>query len=308
MDARAIRYFVEVVRLQSFTRAAERLCVTQPTISKMIRQLEDEVGAPVLRRDKRALRLTDAGRVVFERGQAVLADIARLECGLAELAELTRGELRLGLPPMAGTTFFAPVLRQYRERYPAIALRLVEDGARSLERAINDGEVELAVTVLPSPAKGLASIEFTHEPLHLLMPRDAKWAAEESVPLSALASQPVVLFHEDYALSDRILAAYASIGLAPQIAARSGQWDFVAELVDARLGIALLPAQLCRRLDPSRFAHCRLREPEIPWRLALAWEEGAYLSYAARAFIALCREQFSLPEAGRPLAVEHSLS
>ncbi len=295
MDLRALRYFVEVVRLGGFTRAAEVLHVTQPTISKMIRQLEEEVGAPLLLREGRSKRLTDAGRVVFERGQSLIGDFGRLRRELAELADLSRGELVLGLPPMVGATFFAPVLRGFGLRHPGIALRLIEDGARRLERAIGEGEVELAVTVLPSPAVRLAGLEFTREPLHALMPHDAPLAGREEITLTELADQALILFTETYALSDRILTAYAGLGLTPRIAARSGQWDFIAELVDARLGIALLPAQLCARLGFERFAHSRLVQPEIPWRLALVWEQGSYLSYAARAFLALCREHFGLP-------------
>jgi DNA-binding transcriptional LysR family regulator len=296
MDLRALRYFVEVVRLQGFTRAADALHVTQPTISKMIRQLEEEVGAPLLLREGRSQRLTDAGRIVFERGQMLLGDFARLRRELAELADLSRGELALGLPPMVGATFFAPVLREFGLRHPGIALRLTEDGARGVERAISQGSVELAVTVLPSSAAGLAGLEFTSEPLHALMPRDAALAGRDSVKLAELADQALILFTESFALSDRILAAYAGLGMTPRIAARSGQWDFIAALVDARLGIALLPAQLCMRLPQDRFAHCALTEPDIPWRLALVWEQGSYLSYAARAFVQLCRSHFGLPE------------
>ena len=124
MDLRALRYFVEVVRLQGFTRAADALHVTQPTISKMIRQLEDEVGAPLLLREGRSQRLTDAGRIVFERGQTLLGDFERLRRELAELADLSRGDLALGLPPMVGATFFAPVLREFGLRHSGIALRL----------------------------------------------------------------------------------------------------------------------------------------------------------------------------------------
>lgn len=304
MDVRALRYFIEVIRQNGFTRAAEHLHVTQPTISKMIRQLEDEVGAKMLLRNTRTLQLTDAGRIVFERGQAVLADLDRLRRELGELSDLSRGELRLGLPPMAGATFFAPLLRRFGERHPGIELQLCEDGARELERRIAVGDVELAVTVLPTHGRGLTGIAFTDEPLRVLMPRDATWADQPSVPLATIARQPLILFHENYALSDRILAAYAELGIRPRIAARSGQWDFIAELVDARLGIALLPGQLCRRLDPQRFAHAALTHPVIPWRLALVWEQDTYLSYAARAFLALYREHFGIADAVQPMPVD----
>src|SRR4051795_4995354 len=100
MDVRALRYFVEVVNQQSFTRAGETVHVTQPTISKMVKQLEDEVGAPLIVRGTRGLQLTDAGRLVYARANAVLQQIGDLSAEIDELRNLARGELRLGLPPM----------------------------------------------------------------------------------------------------------------------------------------------------------------------------------------------------------------
>ncbi|MCE7613970.1 LysR family transcriptional regulator, partial [Vibrio fluvialis] len=98
MDIKALRYFVELVNEQSFTRASEKLFVTQPTISKMIRSLEQEVGQPLLHREGRRFWLTDAGDIVFQRAQEILAHMSQLEAELVDLNELQRGHLRLGIP------------------------------------------------------------------------------------------------------------------------------------------------------------------------------------------------------------------
>lgn len=97
MDIRTLRYFVEVVRQQSFTRAA-KVIVTQPTISKMLKNLEDELNCTLLIRDGRKLLLTDTGRVVFERGLAILAEFRQLEAELSDINHLNKGVLRLGIP------------------------------------------------------------------------------------------------------------------------------------------------------------------------------------------------------------------
>src|SRR5476651_25879 len=100
MDLRSLRYFVETVRLNSFTQAAETLHVTQSTISKMVRQLEDEVGAPLLIRDGRKLTLTDTGAIVYARGQDLLATMAEMTLELRDTQALQRGSLTVGIPPM----------------------------------------------------------------------------------------------------------------------------------------------------------------------------------------------------------------
>ena len=107
MEGRGLRYFVEVVRQGGFTRAAESLNVTQPAISKMIRQLEEQLGASLLIRNSRGILLTEAGRLAYERGLDILDGISSLKTELEALKGLTRRNLRLGLPPMIGAHFSA---------------------------------------------------------------------------------------------------------------------------------------------------------------------------------------------------------
>ena len=129
MDLRALRYFVEVVRTNSFTRAAENAHVTQPTISKMVRQLEDELGGPLLLREGRGVQLTDAGQVVYERGLQVLAQAQLLKQEVAEVDGIARGELSVGIMPTAGH-YMAPVIALFQQRYPGVTLNVQESGAR----------------------------------------------------------------------------------------------------------------------------------------------------------------------------------
>ena len=96
MDLRALRYFIEVVRQNGFTRAAESLHVTQPTISKMVKALEDELGGPLLLREGRRVQLTDAGQVVYDRGLEILDQAKLLRQQVAEVDNITRGELSVG--------------------------------------------------------------------------------------------------------------------------------------------------------------------------------------------------------------------
>ncbi|MCE1185476.1 MAG: LysR family transcriptional regulator, partial [Rhodocyclales bacterium] len=112
MDLRALRYFIETVRHNSFTQAAATLCVTQSTVSKMIRQLEDEVGQPLLIRAGRQVQLTDVGRVIFARGQEALELMQQMQREVADLNGLTRGNLSVGMPPMVDL-FFSPVVKAY---------------------------------------------------------------------------------------------------------------------------------------------------------------------------------------------------
>lgn len=135
MDIRSLRYFVETVRLSSFTQAAESLHLTQSTISKMVRQLEEEVGAQLLVRDGRKLTLTDTGRIVYQHGQEMLANMRQLTLEVRDTQALQRGSLTVGIPPMINV-LFTPVLKAFRARHPHISLTLQEDTGQQIERQV----------------------------------------------------------------------------------------------------------------------------------------------------------------------------
>jgi len=147
VDVRTLRYFVEVVRQQSFTRAAEKLFVTQPTISKMLRHLEEELECTLLIREGRKLHLTDSGQAVYQRGLAILDEFRQLEAELEDISSVKKGVLRLGIPPMVGRQI-ADLIRRFRQTYPGIELKISELGGLAVEQAVMSGELDLAMTIL----------------------------------------------------------------------------------------------------------------------------------------------------------------
>ena len=288
MELRALRYFVEVVRQQSFTAAADRLFVTQPTISKMVKALEDEIGSPLLLRDGRQMVLTDAGRIVFQRGQDVLAAQAQLQSELNDLGTLGRGELTIGIPPMGGS-LFTPAIAAFRQRHPKIELKLFEQGSKAIEAALISGELELGGVLQPVDDM-IDVLPMSRQVLWLVARQGSRWDELKEVPLADLASEPFVFYGESLALNDVVLTACRTAGFAPTIVGRSGHWDFMAALVLAGVGIALLPAPYCRRLDAAQFTCRPVVAPEIPWEMAIGWRRKGYLSHAARAWLEVARE------------------
>jgi DNA-binding transcriptional LysR family regulator len=114
-------------------------------------------------------------------------------------------------------------------------------------------------------------------------------ARRRSVALRDLERVPFVLYREDFALHGHILEACRREGFSPKVASESSQWDFMAAMVAADMGVALLPRTICRRLDPAQVKVLPLVEPELRWDLALIWKQGRHLPPAARAFIEVVR-------------------
>jgi DNA-binding transcriptional LysR family regulator len=292
MDIRALRYFSETVRLNSFSRAAEALHVTQSTVSKMVRQLEDEIATPLLIRTGRDLRLTDTGRIVYEQAQQILANVQRLNTEIHNTRTLRQGHLQIGIPPMVNI-LCTPVLKAFRERHPDITMTLLEDTGPRIEQRVADGTLEIGMTVSPvDPALELILTPVASYPIWAVAQRGSFQRQRTSLPCKALGDMPLLLLNNEFGLTRSLRNMFRNSGIEPRIAAQSSQWDWLVGMALAGMGVALLPQPFIHRLASDQLQAVRLIEPEVSWQVNYATRPG-YLSHAARAWLALSEELFA---------------
>ncbi|MBS7540564.1 LysR family transcriptional regulator [Ancylobacter lacus] len=289
MDFRTLRAFVEVVRQGGFSQAARTVFATQSTVSKAVKQLEEEIGAPLLDRIGHRSLLTPVGEVVYRRGVKLLADRDDLLAELDEIRGLRRGVLKLGLPPVGSATLFAPLFAIYRRRYPGIEVRLAEHGSDELEARLRAGEIDFAGALLPTSAE-FEWQEVRREPLLVLLPAAHPLAARERLAMLDLRETPLILFDSGFTLSRIVLEAARRAGFEPDVVARSSQIDFMVQLVAAGLGAAFLPQLIARQRPDPQVRQVPLDEEGTDWAMAMAWRRGAFFSEAAKAWLALVRE------------------
>lgn len=289
MDIKALRYFVELVDQQSFTRASEKLFVTQPTISKMIRNLEQSLNQPLIHREGRRFWLTDAGEIVYLRAQQILEVMGQLKAEIVDLNELKRGHLHLGIPPMVGH-LYAGLIRRYKQLYPNVELTIVEYGGRKIEQALINGDVDVAITMLtPNNAYCLTNLPMDAYPIHAILPDNDRWQHKESISWTDLKDEPFYMYTEEFTLSDYIQHLCQQAGFNPQISARSSQWDFLVALVKSGIGTAFLPEPLCQRIHGEGIL-VKPIAPSIDWKLGVIWHSERYISKTTEAWINLCKE------------------
>lgn len=292
MDILHLSYFLEVARQKSFTKASQTLRVSQPSISKVIKTLENELNVTLLERTGREIELTDAGKAVFEKAQHVVLEFQDLTSELSEIFNLQRGEITIGLPPMVGARFFPKVIGLFRQTYPHIQIKLIEVGSKQIEIGVEEGTLDIGVIALPASLDGLEIFSFVNEALCIVLYRDHPLAEKPELTLSDLKEEPFVLYKEDFSLYDHILDQCQARGFRPAIACQSSQWDFIGEMVGAKLGIALLPETICKELDSERFRCIPLTDPVIPWKLAIIRKKNRYLSFAAREWLKFTKNFF----------------
>ncbi|OAB47724.1 LysR family transcriptional regulator [Paenibacillus antarcticus] len=285
LDIRHLQYFMEVARHRSFTKAAEFLYITQPTISKTIKNIEEELDIVLFDRSSKKIELTDAGKIMFEQGQHIVNSFQNLSSELQDLQNLRKGHIRIGLPPMIGSSFFPEVIGQFHQQYPDVSIQLFEDGAKKVELDVESGLLDIGVTVLPTNDALFHSFSFAQENLKLLVHPTHTLAKRESVSLLELEEELFVLFSEDFALHDRIISECVRAGFQPHVVYESSQWDLISGMVAANLGIALLPETICREVDASRIHIVPLVNPSIPWQLGMIWRKDRYQSFAAQEWI-----------------------
>ena len=290
MDLRALRYFTEVVQQNSFTRAAESLHVTQPTISKMVKALEDELGGPLLLREGRGVQLTDAGQVVYDRGLDILAQARLLHQQVAEVDNITRGELSVGIMPTAGH-YMAPVIALFQQRHPGVNLRINEHGARAQYQLIQEGKLDMALGLFDAPDPAVEHYTLARQKTCVVLPTHRVSDPKLSMRWKDLRDMPLVLYTSDFALHEHVLQQCAAAGFTPKVQVQTRYWDFIGHLVAADVGVAVMFEHVIAQYDPLRVASRPLVEPAITWEVALMWRPG-YLSRAAQAWLDCVREVY----------------
>lgn len=294
MDLKVIRYFIEIVDAGGFGKACEKVHLTQPALSKAVRQLEEELDLTLLERGKRGtqVKLTPTGEVVYRHGKDLLDGRKRMLAELAAQRNLSAGELNLGLAPLGSAEIFAPIIAKYRQQYPQIEMHLLVRGGVEQTSAIQKGEIELATGIINFD-DGYDGIRVFNDPMVVVLPKENPLASRERLLIKDLSHEPQVMFETEYTLYQLVLNACQAAGFTPKNITRVSQADFGIALVAAGTGIMVLPRSIARRYSVSGVVNIPLASDELRWELSLFWRKEQVLSFAAQAMINLVKKHLA---------------
>ena len=246
VQLRQLEYFAAVAETRHFTRAAESVHVAQPSLSKQIRTLERELGTRLFRRARGNVTLTPAGETLLPLARRILADADNARVQVQELVGLARGRLRLGATPSLSTVLLPDALRRFCAAYPGIDIFVEERGGRDLVRLLAQGELDLALIILPLQTRdpALATTPFLREPLVVAAPADGSVVRARSLRVRDLARYPLVMFREGYDMRTVTFAACRRERIEPRIAVEGGELDAVLAFVEAGVGVAVVPSMV----------------------------------------------------------------
>ncbi|MBO3750821.1 LysR family transcriptional regulator [Streptosporangiaceae bacterium NEAU-GS5] len=281
MQLQQLAYFVAVADARHFTQAAERMRVAQPSLSKQIRALETDLGAPLFSRARGNVTLTPAGEALLPLARRMLADADTARREVAELAGLRKGRVRLGATPSLCAGLLADALARFHHGYPGVELLVEEGGSRDLVRDLARGQLDLALIILPlqSSDPALTTEEILRENLVVATRQGERPRARMRV--EDLRGRPLVMFRRGYDLREATLNACRQAGFEPRFAVEGGEMDAVLRFVEAGLGAAVVPSMV---LDGRPGLTGTPLVPGLSRTIALAHRKDVEPTRAAQAF------------------------
>jgi DNA-binding transcriptional LysR family regulator len=278
MELRHLRYFVAVAEELHFGRAAERLRIAQPPLSRQIRDLEREIGSPLFERVPRGVELTPAGRAFLPEARLTLAQAERAQRSAQRAARGETGRLRIGFVEAATHSGILPdVLSFFRAHLPSVGLSLFELDASRQAEAFQEGRIDVGLLHSPplDAARWLRVEPFYTEPVILALPRTHALAARVRLTLAALAGEsfvsvPRVVAPEMY---DDILSRCRAAGFSARIVQEAAGWHTLASLVSAGVGVGFVPRSIAE-FQQSGVMYRPVRALDVEMSLVAVWKRA----------------------------------
>lgn len=284
MKLRELHFFIEVVNCNGFGKATEKLHVTQPAISRAIKQLEDELGGALIFRDPKGVRMTERGEILFRYAKNIIQQEKNLQQELMVLDNNVVEVLRVGLPPIISAAYFPKVIFEFRSHYPLVDLNIVEISTTELETSLQEETIDIAVGILPVDPGNCKIQRFAVDRLLLVVPRGHALAGQDIVSLNDVLREQMVLFSEPFKINSIIYSAFGTHGLTPDVVGRSNNLELLTAMVRSGMGISLLPRSIWRSaMDPELVA-IPFADPCFDYEIALIRRSGNFISRSCRAW------------------------
>ncbi len=282
MDFNALQAFLAVAETASFSRAAQRLFLTQPAISKRISALEENLGARLFDRIGRQVALTEAGRALLPRAQRILAELEDSQRAIANLGGQVSGQLTFGTSHHIGLHRLPPILRLYTERYPEVKLDIRFMDSEEACRAVEHGDLELGIVTLPQhPSPALTVRKVWDDPLTVVAAADHALVKKKKITPATLAEYPAILPAPGTYTREVLEQALLPYGLELRAALSTNYLETIKMLVSVGLGWSVLP----RTMLSSEVRPLKVNDLALARQLGTVHHRARTLSNAARAML-----------------------
>ena len=283
MEVHQLRYFCAVAEAGSFTRAAEREKVAQPSLSQQIMKLEEELGVRLFDRLGRTVRLTDPGQTFLPRARTILREMKAAKEEVVERETTVCGSVSMGVIPTIAPYFLPSRIALFSRKNPRAAINVTEDITVRLMDQLRAGIIDLAIVALPTRGNDFDCIPLLTERLFAVLPKQHALARKRTLMLKELREEPFLLLRDGHCFRETAMEACKQARILPQIVFESGQFSSIVAMVGAGLGISIVPEMaLERRADCN---YVLIGDQKASRTIGIATLKGHFLSRVQRAFV-----------------------
>lgn len=281
-------YFIEVVKKNSFTKAAESLFISQSTISKAIRALEEKYDTELIDRTARTFKLTEAGKIFYASAVKIVQSYHMETEVLTARLNSRRGTLALGIPPVTITIMY-PLLSQYHAMYPEVILNIHEVGAQTAYTLVKQAAVDMSILISPFEDTDFYQLPLMNSEAVCVVHNHHRLVNYDAISFQKLKDENFLIFDDTYMLHNNIFDCCQQAGFTPHVTLQSKQWDLLVEAASLEQGIGILPKPIIERFCPHKVKMLRLQDPPLPWIPILTYHKEKFISSPMKLFIDMVR-------------------
>ena len=287
MELRQLEYFRMTAKLRNLTRAAAELEVSQPNITVAIQKLESLLGLRLFDRSQKQVLLTAEGEIFLRRVEPALDILHDALRELEDYKNLSKGNIRIGIPPMIGAYLFPRICSDFQKIYPHLTISLYEEGSMAIRENLEAGELDFGIIILSDIPAALNTFPMCTSELVACVPEDSPLASRPSFRLKDFDNENLIVMKHGSFIRRMLSDRFASMGISPNVVLESNQIEIIKHLVANGIGLACLLD--CVTKGNQDFRVLSFNRP-MHFDVGLAWKKDRYISKAAAAFMDFCKE------------------
>ena len=303
MDIRELKYFKQVVECASYSIAAEKLYISQPALSKMIKKLEAELGVPLFDIRTNGVYLTDYGQQLYQRAVPLLAEFDSLSNFVKESQARPTGKLRIGVTPMLATLYMVDIITEFSRHWPEIELQIIEDGSIALRKTLLNGDLDMVLCITGDEVAGLQDTILFEDEMVVVVSVENALSSQSSIRFEQLEGQLFNLYSQYASLSRQITERCVKSGFIPKINISSSKVNFMLQMTEHNRGICILPRPYALRGLRANLKMIPFAE-KFPWQGCIVSNQKRYKPNVAQIFEKFVLDYFRSYRAGSQQAGE----
>lgn len=285
MDIRQLRYFIAIAEEGQITGAAKRLNMAQPPLSQQLKQMEDELGVPLMERSGKRMELTEAGLTLYRQALNIVHQMEEAISEVKETGEGIRGSLSIGVSALSAYRL-PEQIRLFQQKYPFITYKIWKGDTQLLNQWLERRTIEVAIVRLPHSLRNCTTIPLEEEPFVLIVPASSSQSTHKRTHMRDIADLPLIMPSiPGLGIYDMILKEFSRLGVGPRVICECPDISLIVSMVGAGVGSSIVPSSAWETHKSDLIHGIEIDGTSMSSSAAVVWQSGRHLSKAALRFI-----------------------